>query len=112
MLRSLVGSEMCIRDRSTTCNSVTLPSSKIPYSINSSHSINTASNSSHSTQLSSNTATSTTSESYSLPISKYDIGCYFSKASQLSDSEMYDLIKNVYCPDHNFVFPKIKFSIV
>ncbi|XP_066925711.1 nuclear pore complex protein DDB_G0274915-like isoform X2 [Clytia hemisphaerica] len=38
--------------------------------------------------------------------SKFDIGTYFSKAKSLSETEIFDLITNVFSPDPDFKFPK------
>ena len=37
---------------------------------------------------------------------RYDVATYKAKAPYLSDSERKDLIKNVFVPDENFVFPE------
>ena len=37
---------------------------------------------------------------------RYDVATYKAKAPYLSDAEQKDLIKNVFVPDENFVFPE------
>lgn len=39
-------------------------------------------------------------------ISKYDVGSYKHKGKKCSDSDLLDLINNVFIPDNDFVFPK------
>ena len=39
-------------------------------------------------------------------IDKNDISCYHKKSSTVSDTELFDMIQNVYKPEKSFKFPK------
>jgi hypothetical protein len=41
-------------------------------------------------------------------VSKYDISTYFEKSKVISETELHDLIKNVFFPDISYFFPKTK----
>ena len=112
----------------TSCNTATVTttscvssissivSSVLPSSFSSSSSNTTTTTSAATTTNNDNSSIITTNTSFSVAascshstlVSKYDISTYFEKSKVASETELHDLIKNVFIPDTSYSFAKTK----